>query len=125
MPADSRQNIQQFSGIADQNDVDIYEGDFVRVDLDHNYGPGYKEHALFEVVSRRTGFVIDPIYLPSEGYTSHFSKGKRLCPISERDSEDEDWKYSWPLAKPLATFSSSLYIVAGNTFENPEWTSFR
>jgi hypothetical protein len=112
--------IQQFTGCYSQNRENIFEGDYIRIDMDHNYGPGYKDAALFEVIRGPGGFFLHPVVLPTEGY-AHITKGKYLSGVKDGEGI---WVSSWPAPAPIRSFASSwdnsLFDIAGNIFENPE-----
>jgi hypothetical protein len=108
--------IQQFTGVLDQNNKEIYEGDIVYLNyLDH---PEIDSKNLFEIIFERGCFQLKPIKLspPPNGGNGAFSWMKYIEGWDEQGYEK--YRYELPPPRPICDFN--IMVVVGNVFENPE-----
>lgn len=106
----------QFTGMYDESDREIYEGDLVTLWLgNYPFGSG-----LFEVVFRKGGFQLYAHEVDGVAGT-HFPRGKTMVGY-DKELDEVVWddqiisRYKY-----LGDFGKDTLEVIGNIFENPDF----
>lgn len=108
--------IQQSTGVFDQNNKEIYEGDIVY--LNYLDCPEIDSKNLFEIIFKRGCFQLKPIKLspPPFGGNGAFSWVQYIEGWDKQGYEK--YRYELPPPRPICDFN--IMVVVGNIFENLE-----
>ncbi len=105
---------QQYTGVKDINQQEIYEGDFVILRY-ANFPEEYSRRNVYEIVFDRGGFDVTPRKLAKDGDFA-FTHIKYI--VGENKDGSTKYKLAMPPGRPLTEFN--ICQVVGNKFQNPK-----